>query len=216
MAVPLGRARLDAGRLIMVPAFAAALVADAFRLDHGAHSGAEGVLRAVGAVLVLAFYALAISCYLRRGPAVATSRSVTGHGAAFAATCLPLALPLLPGALSAPGRQALADVLLIGGMGWAVWSLRYLDRSISVLAQARELVVEGPYRWVRHPLYVGELVSSLGLAIALNSDSALLLWLAMCGLQVYRAVREEQVLLRALPAYRSYRSRTVALLPGVF
>jgi protein-S-isoprenylcysteine O-methyltransferase Ste14 len=38
----------------------------------------------------------------------------------------------------------------------------------------------------------------------------------MCALQVYRALREEQVLLLALPAYRSYRSRTAALLPGVF
>jgi protein-S-isoprenylcysteine O-methyltransferase Ste14 len=216
VAVSLRRARLDAGRLIMVPTFAAALVADAFRLDRGPGSGADAVLRPAGSVLVLAFYALAIWCYLRRGPAVATSRSLTAHCAAFAATCLPLALPLLRGAPSGPGQQALADVLLICGMGWAVWSLRYLDRSVSVLAQARELVVRGPYRWVRHPLYAGELVSSLGLAIAVNSYPALALWLAMCGLQVYRAVREEQVLLQAFPIYRSYRSRTAALLPGVF
>jgi protein-S-isoprenylcysteine O-methyltransferase Ste14 len=216
VAVSLGRARLDAGRLIMVPAFAAVLVADAFSLDHGSGSGPDVVLRPAGTVLVLAFYALAIWCYLRRGPAVATSGSLTAHGAAFAATSLPLALPLFHGAPSAPGRQALADVLLIGGTGWAVWSLRYLDRSVSVLAQARALVVQGPYRWVRHPLYMGELVSSLGLAIALNSYPALALWLALCGLQVYRAVREEQVLVQALPAYRSYRSRTAALLPGVF
>lgn len=156
MAVPLGRARLDVGRLIMVPTFAAAVAVDALRLDHGAHVGADGVLR------------------------------------------------------------ALADVLLICGTCWAVWSLRYLDRSVSVLAQARALVVKGPYRWVRHPLYVGELVSSLGLAIAVNSYLALALWAAMLGLQVYRAVREEQVLSRAFPAYRSYRSHTAALLPGVF
>jgi protein-S-isoprenylcysteine O-methyltransferase Ste14 len=216
VAVPLGRARLDVGRLIMVPTFAAAVAVDALRLDHGAHLGADGVLRAVGTVLVVAFYTLAIWCYLRRGPAVATSGSVTAHGAAFAATVLPLALPLVREAPSAPGRQALADVLLICGTGWALWSLRYLDRSVSVLAQARALVVRGPYRWVRHPLYVGELVSSLGLAIAVNNYLALALWVAMCGLQVYRAVREEQLLSRAFPAYRSYRSHTAALLPGVF
>jgi protein-S-isoprenylcysteine O-methyltransferase Ste14 len=38
----------------------------------------------------------------------------------------------------------------------------------------------------------------------------------LCLLQGYRAVREEQVLLRALPDYPSYRSRTAALLPGLF
>jgi Phospholipid methyltransferase len=216
VALPFGRLRLDVGRLIMVPAFAAIVVVDAFGLDQGSHSGAAGVLRSVGTVLGLAFYALAIGCYLRRGPAVATSDSVTAHAAAITATWVPFALPLVRGAPSAPGRQALADALLTCGMAWAVWSLRYLDRNVSVLAQARDVVVRGPYRWVRHPLYVGEMVSALGLAIAANSYSALALWVAMCGLQAYRAVREEQVLLQALPAYRSYRSRTAALLPGVF
>jgi protein-S-isoprenylcysteine O-methyltransferase Ste14 len=216
VAVQFGRLRLDVGRLIMVPMFAGVLVTDAFSLEHGAHSGTAGVLRSVGTVLVLAFYTLAIFCYFRRGPAVATSGSVTAHSAAIAATWLPIALPLLHGTPPGKGLQALADVLLISGMAWAVWSLRHLDRSVSVLAQARAIVVHGPYRWVRHPLYVGELVSSLGLAIAVNSYPALALWVVMCALQIYRAVREEQVLLQALPAYRTYRSRTAALLPGVF
>jgi len=214
--VAFGRLRPDVGRLIMVPAFAGAVVADALSLEHGAHSGAAGVLRSAGTVLALAFYALAICCYLRRGPAIATSGSVTAHAAAITATWLPFALPLLHGAPPGPDRQALADALLTCGMGWAVWSLRYLDRNVSVLAQARDVVVQGPYRWVRHPLYSGEMVSSLGLAIAVNSYPALALWTAMCGLQFYRAVREEQVLLQACPAYRSYQSRTAALLPGVF
>ena len=216
MAVPFGRLRLDVGRLIMVPAFAVALVADLFRLDHGAHSGTAGVLRSVGTVLVLGFYALAIWCYLRRGPAVATSDSATAHAAAIAATWLPFALPLQPGAPPGLGRQALSDVLLICGTAWALWSLRFLDRNVSVLAQARAVVDRGPYRCVRHPLYVGEIVSSLGIALAANSYAAIGLWLALCGLQAYRALREEQLLLRALPAYRGYRSRTAALLPGVF
>jgi protein-S-isoprenylcysteine O-methyltransferase Ste14 len=216
MAVPFGRLRLDVGRLIMVPVFAVAIVADVFRLDHGSDAGAGGVLRSAGIVLVLAFYALAIWCYLRRGPAVATSDSVTAHAAAIAATWLPFTVPLQPGAPPGQGRQAVSDVLLICGTAWAVWSLRYLDRNVSVLAQAREVVAQGPYRWVRHPLYVGEIVSSLGLAIAVNSYAGVALWLVFCGLQVYRAAREEQVLLQALPAYRSYRARTAALLPGVF
>jgi protein-S-isoprenylcysteine O-methyltransferase Ste14 len=216
VAVPFGRVRLDVGRLIMVPAFAAVIAADVVRLDRGASAGAGGVLRSAGIVLVLAFYALAIWCYLRRCPAVATSGSVTAHAAAIAATCLPLSVPLHPGAPPGQGRQALSDVLLICGTIWAVWSLRYLDRNVSVLAQAREVVAQGPYRWVRHPLYAGEIVSSLGLAIAVNSYTAIALWVLLCGLQAYRAMREEQVLLRALPAYRVYRARTAALVPGVF
>jgi protein-S-isoprenylcysteine O-methyltransferase Ste14 len=216
VAVPSDRLRLDIGRLIMVPAMAVILIADVLGLDHGAHSGAAGALRSLGEALALAFYALLIWGYLRRGPPVATSRSVTAHAAAITATWISFAMPLLHGAPSGQGRQALSDVLLICGMAWAVWSLRSLGRNVSVLAQARDVVDQGPYRWVRHPLYSGEIVSALGLAIAANSYPALALWVALCGMAVYRALREEQVLLRALPAYRTYRNRTAALLPGVF
>lgn len=216
MEVSPGRVRLDVGRLIMVPAFGAIVVADAFALGRHGPSGAEGLLRSIGAVLVLASYALAIWCYLRRGPAVATSGSKTAHAAAIIATWVPFTLPLLHGPVPGLGHQALADALVACGTAWALWSLRSLGPNVSVIPQARNVADRGPYRWVRHPLYVGEMVSSLGVALAANSDAAIGLWLAMCALQVYRATREEQVLLQALPAYRSYRSRTAALLPGVF
>jgi protein-S-isoprenylcysteine O-methyltransferase Ste14 len=123
---------------------------------------------------------------------------------------------LLHGPVPGLGHQALADALVACGTAWALWSLRFLGRNVSVLAQARNIADRGPYRWVRHPLYVGEIVSTLGVALAANSYAAFGLWLVLCALQVYRALQEEQVLLRALPAYREYRSRTAALLPGVF
>jgi protein-S-isoprenylcysteine O-methyltransferase Ste14 len=91
-----------------------------------------------------------------------------------------------------------------------------LGTNLSILAQARGVADRGPYRWVRHPLYAGEIAASLGIAIAVGSVAAAGLWLTLCALQAYRALREEQVLLRALPGYRAYRARTAALLPGIF
>jgi protein-S-isoprenylcysteine O-methyltransferase Ste14 len=216
MAIASGRRRLDIGRLVMVPAAALILFADLYHLHRAGVSGVAGALQWLGEVLLCVFYALVIWCYLRRGRAAATSGSVTAHVAAVTATWLPFTLPLLRGAPPGAGRQAVSDVLLILGTTWAVWSLHFLGRNVSVLAQARALADRGPYRWVRHPLYAGELVSALGVTIATNSLAAGALWLVLCGLQAYRAVREEQVLLAALPGYRDYRSRTAALLPGVF
>ena len=216
MAIMSHRVRVDPGKVIMVTTCGVILFFDLSGLLNRGASGTAGVLRTAGTVLVLAFYALAIWCFLRRGPAVATSGSVSAHAAALIATWLPFAVPLVSGPPPPEGRQALADVLVVCGTAWAVWSLRFLDRNVSVLAQARDVVDRGPYRWVRHPLYVGEIVSSLGVAVAANSYPAFGLWLALCGLQAYRALREEQLLLRALPAYHSYRSRTAALLPGLF
>ena len=208
-------ARPDFGRIIMVPVAAAMLVFDVLALTHGSRSGG-GAVRWVGAALVGAFYALIIWCYLRRGRAVATSGSVTGYAAAVTATLLPLTLPLLRGAPPRMSQQYAGYLLVVLGAGWAVWSLRFLGRSISVIAQAREVVDRGPYRLVRHPLYVGELVSALGVAIVVGTVWAFCALVALCLLQAYRALREEQVLLAALPGYRSYRARTAALLPGVF
>jgi len=207
----------DLGRLVMVPAAVALLLLQVPHLArHSGHGSAGGWLAWLGTALTCAFYALIIWCYLRRGPASATSRSVTAHMAAIAATWAPFVFPLLPHAPVTAGRQLVADLLLAGGTAWAVWSLRSLGRNLSVLAQARAVADRGPYRFVRHPLYTGELVSTLGLALAAGTPAAFACWLGLVGLQVYRALREEQVLLQALPGYRAYRSRTAALLPGIF
>jgi protein-S-isoprenylcysteine O-methyltransferase Ste14 len=211
------RRRADLGRLIMIPTAGVILTLDLIALGHGSGGGgAAGVLKWLATALVCAFYVVVIWCYLRRGRATASSGSMTAHVAAIAATLLPFAFPLLHGAAAGEGTQLASDALLVAGTTWSVWALRSLGRNLSVLAQARGLADRGPYRWVRHPLYTGEIVSALGLAIAAGTPAAALTWVVLCLLQVYRAVREEQVLLRALPGYSSYRSRTAALLPGLF
>jgi protein-S-isoprenylcysteine O-methyltransferase Ste14 len=205
--------RLDIGRVAMVPAAATVLLIDVTSL---AHRSSAGVLRWPGTLLAVAFYSLFIWCYLRRGPALATTSSVTARAAALVATWTPLVIPWLRGAPPGAPGQAVSDVLLLAGTAWAVWCLCFLGRSLSVIAQARDVVDRGPYRWIRHPLYAGEIVASLGLALAAHSAAAIAVWLGFCGLQAYRALREEQLLLTALPGYRAYRRRTAALVPGTF
>jgi protein-S-isoprenylcysteine O-methyltransferase Ste14 len=214
MTLTSGRIWLDSGRLFMVPWAAGFLLFDGFALVQG--DGGGGALQWLTTALVCAFYALIIWCYLRRGPAIATGRSVTAHAAAVVAMLTPFAFPLLRATPPGAVQQWAGDALLAAGTGWSVWSLRSLGRNVSVIAQARKLVVGGPYRWVRHPLYTGEIVSSLGLALTAGSLTALAVWLGFCVLQGYRALREEQLLVRALPGYRGYQARTAALLPGLF
>jgi protein-S-isoprenylcysteine O-methyltransferase Ste14 len=178
--------------------------------------GGGSALRWAGTLLAVAFYVLVIWCYLRRGPARATTSSVTARVAAVVATWAPFVIPWLHGAPPGPVWQGVSDVLLLAGTAWAVWSLRSLGRNLSVVAQVRDVADGGPYRWIRHPLYTGEIVSTLGLAIAAHSLAAIAVWLGICALQAYRAVREEQLLLAVLPGYGAYRIRTAALLPGIF
>jgi protein-S-isoprenylcysteine O-methyltransferase Ste14 len=212
------KGRRDIGRLVIVPLAATLVVIDAVTLLRTGASGGltpAGVLHWLGTALVCAFYGLITMSYLRRGPAVATSSSVKAHVAAVTATLAPFVFPLLPGSGAGTVRELVADALLVAGMAWSVWSIRCLGRSLSILAQARVVVEHGPYRWVRHPLYTGELVAALGIALLAGTIAAAAVWIALCALQFYRARCEEEVLLLALPGYGAYRERTAALVPGL-
>jgi len=215
MAHDSSRIRFDIGRMAMLPAAAIMLLVEVMALLYGGASG-DSIMRWLGALLAATFYALLIWCYLRRDPARATTSSVTARVAAVVATWTPFTIPWLHGAPPGAVRQGVSDVLLLAGTAWAAWSLRSLGRNLSVIAQARDVADRGPYRWIRHPLYAGEIVSSLGLAVAAHSLAAVAVWLGICALQAYRAVREEQLLLAVLPGYGAYRGRTAALLPGIF
>jgi protein-S-isoprenylcysteine O-methyltransferase Ste14 len=215
MASDLSTTRVDIGRLAMVPVVAIMLIAQVVALADRSGSG-NGILRWLGTLVTAIFYALLIWCYLRRGPARATTSSVSARVAAVVATWTPFVIPWMHGAPPGAVGQGVSDVLLLAGTAWGVWSLHSLGRNLSVIAQARDVADRGPYRWIRHPLYVGEIVATFGLAVAAHSLAAVAVWLGLCGLQAYRALREEQFLLNALPGYGSYRSRTAALLPGIF
>lgn len=185
--------------------------------DFDALGGAgDSALRWVGTALTSLFYALIVCCYLRRRPAIATHDSVVGWAVAVVATMAPFPLPFFHSAPPGNVRQLAADLLLLLGTAGSIWSLWFLGRNVSVIAQARAVSSRGPYRLVRHPLYTAEMISALGLAIAAGTIAAFAAWLALCAMQAYRASREEQILLRTLPAYRDYRARTCALVPGLF
>jgi protein-S-isoprenylcysteine O-methyltransferase Ste14 len=102
---------------------------------------------------------------------------------------------------------------------WLNWVLSSLGPNISetVLTKERhQLVTTGPYRWVRHPLYVGgiALFVSIGLMLA---SWFILLWAAIALIAVRTVVipqEEAQLVAKFGEAYRSYRSRTGALLPA--
>jgi protein-S-isoprenylcysteine O-methyltransferase Ste14 len=66
--------------------------------------------------------------------------------------------------LAAPTWRTLAWGLPIAALGEAlrIWAAGHLEKS-------REVTRSGPYRWLRHPLYVGSSVMALGLAIAAGS-----------------------------------------------
>jgi protein-S-isoprenylcysteine O-methyltransferase Ste14 len=102
---------------------------------------------------------------------------------------------------------------LAGAAGYLliIWSLARLGRRFGIAPADRGLVVSGPYRFVRHPMYSGELL--LRLALSAGNPGAPLVFSGLLYLQVLRALREEQVIAGYAEYANAVRWR---LIPGVF
>jgi protein-S-isoprenylcysteine O-methyltransferase Ste14 len=211
-------ARVDAGRVVVVALFALSMISAGGRAWVTATSGVpvrQAALELAACLLTATFCALVLAAYLHRGDARATDRSPGIRVAAPLATCLPLVIPALPASVAGGGRSLLAFALILSGSAWSVWALRHLSTCLSVVPQARRLVDTGPYRLVRHPLYLGELVAVGGFAVRGGHWLHAVLLLALLGLQVYRAGREEALLGRQVPGYAGYAARTWQIVPGL-
>jgi len=79
----------------------------------------------------------------------------------------------------------------------------------------QQLVQTGFFRYIRHPIYLGDMLLILGLELALNS------WLflgalAMIPYVAKQAREEEKELEKAFPDYETYRQRTKMFIPFLF
>lgn len=103
--------------------------------------------------------------------------------------------------------------MMAAGEAFAVVSMLSLGRSFSIFSEVRELVTSGLYRWVRHPLYLGEMVAVWGYVIAWPAPWAIGAALVFTALQSWRAKVEEGRLAAHHPAYAAYRMRAGFLWP---
>jgi protein-S-isoprenylcysteine O-methyltransferase Ste14 len=93
---------------------------------------------------------------------------------------------------------------------------RYASRTIEVEAR-QQVVTTGPYRVVRHPMYLAASVMYLAAPIALGSWWAVLPALLLPFVLAARVVDEEHMLAEELPGYRQYQSMTkYRLVPGIW
>ena len=103
--------------------------------------------------------------------------------------------------------------LMAAGEAFTVGGMFSLGRSFSIFSEVRELATSGLYRWVRHPLYLGEMVAVWGYVLAWSAPWAIGCALLFTALQSWRARIEERRLLAFHPSYADYRRRTGFLWP---
>ncbi len=88
---------------------------------------------------------------------------------------------------------------------------------VGLLPAQRGVVIGGPYRLVRHPIYLGYLIGHIGFLLTNFSSRNLVVLLLLYAAQVVRILREESVLSASSPAYQNYQQKVRwRLVPGVF
>jgi len=80
------------------------------------------------------------------------------------------------------------------------------------IADRHAVVSSGIYRYIRHPIYTGDILLLLGLELCLNSWLVLGLAL-LVPVVAMQAIKEEQKLVNALPDYAAYIRRTKRFIP---
>jgi protein-S-isoprenylcysteine O-methyltransferase Ste14 len=214
-------AGIDLGRLLAVTVFGLLMTFNTLIVYNEANSlfplTSMKATLFIHRLLLSLFYVIVIGLYFLRSSAVATSRALPAKSVALLASFLPFAIPFLG---SPPDFDltmvSVSNLIMVFGMTISVVALSTLGRSFSIIPQARKLVRSGPYRFVRHPLYLGELISVLGFVLAHFVLEKLLAFLLLAACQIYRALQEEKLLSHSFPDYDNYASKTARFIPGFY
>ena len=100
---------------------------------------------------------------------------------------------------------------------WAIISMQATRFSIKPDVQKDAiLITDGPYNYIRHPMYAGLLVFATGLLAIDNSPFRLVVFLILLANQIYKMEYEEQLLEQHFPEYIEYTQKTARLLPPFY
>ena len=122
--------------------------------------------------------------------------------------------------LSRVVAKPLGMAVFLLGMLVFTWGVAYLKKAFLGYVEPKvdTLVTSEPYRFVRHPVYLGMAISAIGVAIGLRSVWAVLaVLLLLVPTGIYRARLEERALARKFGVeWDNYSRRTYFMFPPVY
>lgn len=117
--------------------------------------------------------------------------------------------------------MVLGFILIALGYAFGVWAIaenRFFSSTVRIQTDRGHVVCDsGPYRFVRHPGYAGNILPLLGIVLALGSLWTLIPAAAALIIAVIRTALEDQTLQEELPGYQEYARRVhYRLIPGIY
>lgn len=104
------------------------------------------------------------------------------------------------------------------GIGvWAILTMQVGNFTItSIPKQDAKLIMTGPYRFMRHPMYAVVILATLGLTIQIHSTAGYIIWGVLVLDLLVKLRLEEKLLLEKFTEYREYMKRTKRLMPWIW
>jgi len=101
---------------------------------------------------------------------------------------------------------------------WAMTVNPFLENQVRIQTdRGHRVIAAGPYRLVRHPMYVGMILQNISTPLILGSCWTYVPVVAMIALLLWRTAREDRTLRSELAGYEEYARHTrYRLLPGVW
>ena len=164
---------------------------------------------------IASFYLVLALLIMTRSPAKAQADGLLPRIAAFVGTYLPWTITFF-GKTDQALPNLLSTACVLTGMIMTLASIRHLGRSFSLVPQARSVVQTGPYRWIKHPLYLAEEIVILGVVLQYLTPATVIVLFLHIGVQICRILYEEDLLRRSLPEYSSYEASRWRLIPYVW
>lgn len=124
----------------------------------------------------------------------------------------------MPLAMHAPAMAvSLKDILPLPGLALMIWSLIGLGQAFGIAPAHRGLILTGPYRTVRHPMYAGELLSLAGTLAAFPGWRNLVVLALFAVAVLWRIFQEEKILRSGQNGYDHYAALVKwRLIPGIW
>jgi protein-S-isoprenylcysteine O-methyltransferase Ste14 len=118
-----------------------------------------------------------------------------------------------------PSGWSLRAILLVAGV-LGLWALQAMGlRQVKVFPEVHgrgKLIVLGPYRWVRHPMYTSVLLVTLAWMLGNPLPYRILLWVGLVMTLSVKLRYEERLLMERFGEYEAYRHQTKHLIPFVW
>lgn len=119
-----------------------------------------------------------------------------------------------------PGIRFSGLLLTLIGFGVMNWSIYYLGRQFSTyvtIQEDHELVTSGPYRYIRHPRYLGIIIFLTGISLVFRSWIALIFTALSIALLVWRILDEEKLMRNEFgDDWEKYCQRSHRLIPFIY